>query len=270
MPRPAKTRIVFSAAVAVALLSLEFTTDAFRPAAAADKIPRMPPAEEMRWWDERIGRTTLMAFFQGPPDRHCSTLAGVLTRQGDRVELLYPRVVAPTVWHGSRDTAGELLFEDERCHIRVHFTQEIPDGDRWVALAPQRRSGSFSFGGQELPRVPGLHVIPSAHGNDMRMTLGLIESDEGNGLVSRVVLLPKSPQGACPDWTGLFTIVPAGVMLVFQSTRDQLPFATSSHALPADRSVSFVLATAACRLTIKIEKDVMKDDEWTRPDPQLD
>jgi len=270
MPRPAKTRIVFSAAVAVTFLSLELAIEALRPAAAADRIPRMPPAEEMRWWDERIGRTTLIAFFQGPAERHCSNLAGVLTRQGDRVELLYPRVVAPTVWHGSRDTAGELLFEDERCHIRVHFTQEIPDNDRWVTLAPQRRSGSFSFGGQELSRVPGLHVIPSAHGKDMRMTFGLNESDEGNGLASRAVLLPKNPQASCPDWTGLFTIVPAGAMLVFQNARDQLPFATSSQASPEDRSVSFVLATATCRLTIKIEKDVMRDDEWTRLDPQLD
>jgi hypothetical protein len=268
MPRPAKTRIVFGAAAAVALLSLQFTTDAVHPAAAADKIPRMPPAEEMRWWDERVGRTTLIAFFQGPPDRHCSNLAGVLTRQDDRVELLYPRVVAPIVWHGSRHAAGELLFEDERCHIRVRFTQEVPDGDGWVALAPRRWPERFSFG--ELLRGPGLHVIPSAHGKDMRTTFGLIESDEGNGLVSRVVLLPKNPQSACPDWTGLFTIVPAGAMLVFQNTRDQLPFATSRHASPEDRSVSIVLAMATCRLTIKIEKDVMKDDEWTRLDPQLD
>jgi hypothetical protein len=222
----------------------------------------------MLWWDDRIRRTTLIAFFQGPPDGYCSTLAGVLTRQGDRIELLYPRVVAPTVLHGSRSAAGELLFEDERCRIRVNFSQEMADGDRWVALAPLRPSGSFSFG--DLPRAPGLHIVPSAHGNDMRTTFGLNESDEGNGLVSRVVLLPKNPQSACPDWTGLFTIVPAGAMLVFQNTRDQLPFVTSNHALSEDRSMSFNLTTATCRLTIKIEKDVLRDDEWTRLDPQLD
>jgi hypothetical protein len=268
MPRSAKTRVVFGAGVAAALLSLQFATNAVHPAAAADKIPRMPPADEMRLWDDQIGRTTLVAFFQGPPDRHCSNLAGVLTRQGDRIELLYPRVVAPTVLHGSRSAAGELLFEDERCRIRVNFSQEIADGDRWVALAPLRPSGSFSFG--DLPRAPGLHIVPSAHGNDMRTTFGLNESDEGNGLVSRVVLLPKNPQSACPDWTGLFTIVPAGAMLVFQNTRDQLPFVTSNHALSEDRSMSFNLTTATCRLTIKIEKDVLRDDEWTRLDPQLD
>jgi hypothetical protein len=268
MPRPAKTRIAFGAAMAVALLSLQFTPDAALPAAAADKIRRMPPAEEMRLWDEQIGRTTLMAFFQGPPDRYCSNLAGMLSRQGDRVELLYPRFVAPTVEHGSRSAAGELMFEDERCRIRVNFIQEIADGDRLVALAPLQPLGSFSFG--DLPRAPGLHIIPSAHGNDMRMTFGLIESDEGNGLVSRVVLLPKSPHSACPDWTGLFIIVPAGAMLVFQNPRDQLPFAIPGQALPEDRSVSFVLATATCRLTLKIQKDVLRDDEWTQLDPQLD
>jgi hypothetical protein len=268
MPHPASARIAIGAAVALALLSLEFTTGAIHPTAAAERIPRPSPVESMRWWDDRIRRTTLIAFFQGPPDGHCSTLAGVLARQGDRIELLYPRVVAPTVWHGSRSAPGELLFEDERCRIRVNFTQEIADGDRWVALAPLRPSGSFSFG--DLPRAPGLHIIPSAHGNDMRMTFGLIEADEGNGLVSRVFLLPKSPQSACPDWTGLFTIVPAGAMLVFQSTRDQSPFAISRQALPEDRSVSFVFAAATCRLTVKIQKDVLRDDEWIQLDPQLD
>jgi hypothetical protein len=264
-------------AIAVALLSPAFVTEARQSTAAAQQILTLPTAKEMRRWDDRMGRTTLMAFFDGPADGICFNLAGALTRRDDRVELLYPRVVASAIKHGSRNVPGTLVFEDERCRLRVHFTQEILDSDRWVALAPQGWPGTVSFSqiltnaeGQELPRIPGLHIIPGTRGRGTRMTFGLIESDEGNGLVSRIVLLPESPQASCPHWTALFTIVPAGAMLVFQDTRAALPFSTTRQASREAQSVSFIFGAATCRLTIKVEKEVLNDGAWTRLNPELE
>jgi hypothetical protein len=266
------TRTANGAAIAVAL-SLGFVGETAQT--AAQEIPTLPTTEQMRWWDDRMGRTTLMAFFDGPADGTCFNLAGVLTRRDDRVELLYPRVIASAIRHGSRYVPGILLFEDERCRLRVHFTQEVPDGDGWIALPPQRSPGMVSFGailtneeGQELPRIPGLHIIPGTHGKQTRMTFGLIESDEGNGLVSRTVLLPKSPQASCPHWTALFTIVPAGATLAFQNARAELPFSATREASPEGQSVSFIFGTATCRLTIKVEKEVLNDGAWTRLNPE--
>jgi hypothetical protein len=269
-------RTTSGAAIAVALLSLGFAREVGQTTATAQQIPTLPTAEAMRWWDDRMGRTTLMAFFDGPEHGICFNLAGVLTRRDDRVELLYPRVVASAIEHGPRHVPGILLLEDERCRLRVHFTQEIRDGDGWIALPPQRSSGTVSFSailtnaeGQELPRIPGLHIIPGTRGRGTRMTFGLIDSDEGNGLVSRTVLLPNS-QGSCPHWTALFSIVPAGAMLVFQNARAELPFSTTREASREGQSVSFVLGTATCRLTIKMEKEVLNDGVWMLVNPESD
>ena len=274
MHRSAKMRIAFGSTVAIALLSLQFTTDPIHPAAAADRIPRMPPAEEMRWWDERIGRTTLIAFFQGPAERHCSNLAGVLTRQGDRVELLYPRVVAPTVWHGSRDTAGELLFEDERCHIRVHFTQGIPDNDRSVTLARNDVREEFLVRRQEScpPGFPDSCHFPSAQREGHANDVGWTSTMRGDGLASKVVTSTQSAQASCSDWSRPVHHRSRGAMLVYRRTRGiscHLPHAQSSLAGRWKRV--FVLATATCRFDDRNRK--RRDEgrhEWTRLDPQLD
>jgi hypothetical protein len=92
-----------------------------------------------------------------------------------------------------------------------------------------------------------------------------------DGISDTIVILPaiadKKPHGPCPAGTGLFSILPEGLRVLFHRPRAELSFALEELVSRDRRNVALVFSAPTCRMTLKVEKEVRRGDEWVRVAP---
>ena len=272
------------AAITVALLLPIFGYNAARTPVIAEPVIAKSAAEARRWFDDHMGRTTLLAFFDRSKGEDCFNLAGLLALREERIELTYPAILGRGIRHGPSDARplafrSSFHFQDDRCRIRVSQRQEVLDGGRWIAVglwkppelkrpSPDGKNGRK----QELPPLGEWRIVPNEPGSGAQLTLQRKGFDAWNGTAMQAVIFSKTAQKPCPRGTALFSVMPAGISIVFRDTRAELPFTVEESVDRQNQNVSFVFSSPTCRLTMKIEKEVLHDGVWARlnPEPERD
>jgi hypothetical protein len=112
-----------------------------------------------------------------------------------------------------------------------------------------------------------VRVIPDPHGASSQLEFDLDKFDAGNGLVSHTVIFDDHPQASCLRGTGLLSVTPGGVVVIFPRRRAELPFVVDEQAVVGEGRASLVFGTPTCRLKIEVEKDVRQGDAWVRLAP---
>lgn len=125
------------ATLAIAVLLSESVINATRTAPAEQPLIIKSHREAGRWFDDRLGRTTLRAFFAGSEAAHCLHFAGLLEIGDSRVELLYPRPLPPDVGFSSTIDSGIMTLQGEDCRVRIHISKEVLAAGTWVASPSQ-------------------------------------------------------------------------------------------------------------------------------------
>lgn len=91
---------------------------------------------------------------------------------------------------------------------------------------------------------------------------------DGDPVISLPVIFSPDADNRCPQGLVSFGVFTPGVVMTWRKTRAELPFSADDPADFDNRSVSFVLGAPTCRLTIKIEQEVLTDGVWTRLRPE--
>lgn len=90
---------------------------------------------------------------------------------------------------------------------------------------------------------------------------------DGDPVIGLPVIVSPDADNRCPQGLASFAVFTPGAVMTWRKKRAELPFSTDDQANFDNRSVSFVLGTPTCRLTIKIEQEVLADGVWTRLAP---
>jgi hypothetical protein len=125
------------AALAAALLLSESAIEAIRTKPTEQPVIIKSNREAGRWFDDRLGRTTLLAHFAGSEAAHCLHFAGLLEIGDGRVELLYPRPLPPDVDFSGTIDSGILTLQGKDCRVRIHVSKEVLAHGAWVASPSQ-------------------------------------------------------------------------------------------------------------------------------------
>lgn len=121
---------------------------------------------------------------------------------------------------------------------------------------------------QALPPLGEWRIVPNEPGSRAQLTLQRKGFDAWNGTAMQAVIFSKTAQKPCPRGTALFSPMPAGISIVVRDTRAELPFTVDESVDRRNQNVSFIFSSPTCRLTMTIEKELRRDDAWTRLDPE--
>jgi hypothetical protein len=136
MASPARF-LIPGAALAIALLLSESVIEAIRSIPTERPVIIKSNREAMRWFDDRLGRTTLRAIFAGSEDAQCLHFVGLLEIGDGRVELLYPRPLPPDVDFSGTIDNGILTLQSKDCRVRIHVSKEVLAHGAWFASPSQ-------------------------------------------------------------------------------------------------------------------------------------
>lgn len=125
------------ATLAIAVLLSESAINATRTTPTEQPLIIKSNREAGRWFDDRLGRTTLRAFFADSEAAHCLHFIGLLEIGDSRVALLYPRPLPSDVDFSGTIDNGILTLQSEDCRVRIHVSKEVLADGAWVTSPSQ-------------------------------------------------------------------------------------------------------------------------------------
>jgi hypothetical protein len=116
----------------------------------------------------------------------------------------------------------------------------------------------------------GIRMVPTTPARPRREIFDADRDDAGDRVIGLPVVFSPDAERRCPQGLASFAVFTAGTAMTWRKKRAELPFSIDDQADFDNRSVSFVLGTPTCRLTIKIEQEVLRDGVWTRLTPSAE
>lgn len=229
------------------------TAQADTPAQSGRALPQPAPSggRTQRETDDSLGVTTLRAFVHDRPPT-CLTLTGLFEFAQAGIALVYrrPSLVDFSQQH-VRGQGDILTLEEDGCRIRLQVSFDGPDAPA-IATAPQEEAPA---GGRDAPLRSRFH---------QRLSGGGVP---GEAIAILPVTAEKSPRVRCFAGTGLFTVTPNGFGILFHQRRSELPFNVEERVSLELRYVALAFYTPTCQMTLKVEQEARKGDEWVRLAP---